>query len=156
MIVFTCILCIALGALMIETSSTAVLMLALGVIVLVMFLKSPERNAKQVLDQLKGKFPLVTYTFKEDVLQADFDGQVTFIFYDDVAALGEDRRYCYLTLESKQMYIVPKEAVSALDAWKKRLANATGVEWKKNRGVLTASIWDVIANWKSGRGKGKR
>ena len=153
MFVFVCILCIALGALMIETSSTAVLMLALGVVVLVIFLKTPERNAKQVIDQLKGKYPSVSYSCKVDAMQADFDGQPTFIFYDDITALSEDNRYCYVTLETKQMYIAPKADTSGIDAWKKRLASATGLQWKKRRGLLTASIWDVVENWKAGRSR---
>lgn len=153
MVGFTCILCIALGALMIETSSTAVLMLALGVVVLVMYVKTPERNAKQVLDQLKGKYPLVSYSCKEEVLQAEFDGKPTFVFYDDVVSLSEDSRYCYITMENKQMYIALKAGTSGLDAWKKRLSSATGLQWKKNRGILTASLWDMIENWKAGRSK---
>ena len=155
MIVFTCILCIALGALMSESSSIAVLMLAMGVVVLVMFLKTPERNAKQVLDQLKGKYPLVSYSCQPEILQANFDSQPTFIFYDDIAALREDNRYCYIMLKTNQMYIVQKAGTSGIDAWKNRLASETGLQWKKNRGILTASVWDVIENWKAGKRKGR-
>ena len=51
------------------------------------------------------------------------------------------------------MYIALKAGTSGLDAWKKRLSSATGLQWKKNRGILTASLWDMIENWKAGRSK---
>ena len=98
-----------------------------------------DRQAKQIVEGLKGVFPSLRYSFYEDRVTVEFPTTTDEIPYPDIGGLYEDSQFFYLLLRSSAVYIIKKQAVPDKAALCSALAESAGLKWKKLRNSLQLS-----------------
>ena len=137
------------GAALAANSAIGILMVCAGCWVMVANGMTAERQAKDIISKLKGKFPVVRYRFLDDRIEADFGDNVDAIAYTQVQRLIADSRYCYFYLTSRSVYMFATDSVGNIDETKALLSDRTGLSWGRRRKVLSFTVKDMF-EWFAG------
>lgn len=115
------------------------------------FVAHPGREAaRQLIKQLDGKFPAMSYTFYETRMLSAYEGKETVTLYSDVLLLNEDPLYFFLFLKDKSCFVVDKSTIRPKEekAFREALSSACGLEWKKARGLFSMTLPDLMGRKK--------
>lgn len=111
------------------------------------FLAHPGRDAaRQLIRQLDGKFPAMTYTFYETRMLSCYEGKETTTLYSDVLLLNEDRLYFYIFLKDKSCFVVDKATIRPKEEkeFREGLERSCGMPWKKPKGIFSVTLPDLF------------
>ena len=121
--------------------SLKILCILLGSFTLV-GLNSPARQlADQVIRSLNGKFPVITYSFEEELIRLKGTDNADSLPYADIFLLLEQKDYLYLFLKDRSSYMLDRSSITPdEDGLMALISEKTGLPWTKNHSVLSTSL----------------
>lgn len=122
--------------------STSLVLIAIGCWSFMGLNAPANRNAKRMLECAKGDLPVSVYTFDQDALTIQGDGQQEKLDYTDIYSLIWDGAYLYLFLNRYSAYMVPLETRPEKEAeeLKQLLTEKTGHPLEKPGGLLSVDL----------------
>lgn len=120
------------------------------------FLISPDFPADCRADQAftarRGVLPIMKYTFTEQDITLRGEG-VMQLGYDRIQYLVEDDGYFYLFLGKNSVCMVDKDTLvpASSDSLKTLLSEKTGLEWTRDRSLLSMNLQDILRALKARR-----
>lgn len=104
----------------------------------------PRMRAKEVLQQMGGKFPKSDYSFLEKGFKFYDKGEI--IPYSSLIRLVEDRQYLYLYVSEQSAYMMDKGTVTggSLEDLKTFLKIETGLTWTRPASLFNFKLKDVL------------
>lgn len=102
-------------------------------------------RADRTLEARKGVLPRMSYAFQEDEILLSGEGTMR-IPYRRLTRLIEDRDYLYLFLSRDSVCMLARDTLQPKepDAFKAFLAEKTGLVWRRERGLLSLDLADLI------------
>lgn len=118
--------------------------LFVGCILLANLNAVPRMRAREVLQQMGGKFPRSDYSFLEKGFKFYDKGEL--LPYSSLIRLVEDRQYLYLYVSEQSAYMVDKDTVTggSVDDLKTFLKIETGLTWNRPASLLSFKLKDVF------------
>lgn len=106
-------------------------------------------KADQVVESRKGALPLYVCTFFDDRVELEGEGSMK-IPYKKFQRLVEDDSYLYLFLAKNSLCMIEKETVTGGtdEELKDFVAQRTGLDWMRNRSLLSLNLMDLHRAWK--------
>ena len=111
-------------------------------------------RADRTLEARKGVLPRMSYEFYEDEFRISGEGSMS-VPYKKLSYLVEDREYLYLFLSRDSVCMMetsslkPKEP----DAFKAFLADRSGLIWRREKGLLSIDLTDLILMYRDRKKK---
>lgn len=104
----------------------------------------PRMQAKEVLQQMGGKFPRSEYAFLEEGFRFYDKGET--IPYGNLIRLVEDRQYLYLYVSEQSAYMVDKSTVTggSPEELKTFLKIETGLSWTRPASLFNFKVKDLL------------
>ncbi len=102
-------------------------------------------RADRTLEARKGALPRMTYAFYENEMKVSGEGAMS-IPYRKLKRLIEDKNYLYLFLSRDSVCMLARDSLQPKepDAFKAFLAEKTGLVWRRERGLLSLDLADLI------------
>ena len=102
-------------------------------------------RADRTLEARKGVLPRMSYAFYEDEFRLSGEGAMS-IPYKKLDRLIEDREHLYLILSRDSICMLARESLQPKDpdAFKAFLAEKTGLTWRREKGILSLDLSDLI------------
>ena len=99
----------------------------------------------RTLEQRKGRLPRMSYEFYEDEFVLSGEGTMR-IPYKKLRRLIEDRDYLYLFLSRDSVCMMARSSLQPQepDKFKAFVAEKTGLLWRRERGLLSIDLTDLI------------
>lgn len=109
-------------------------------------------RADRALETRKGLLPRMSYEFYEDEFTLSGEGSMH-IPYHKLSRLVEDRDYLFLFLSRESVCMMSRDSLQPKepDKFKTFLAEKTGLIWRRERGLLSIDLTDMILmfrDWK--------
>jgi len=107
------------------------LMIMLGCFGIVGLGSPPRQLAKQVIHNLKGRFPNMGYTFTEKSVQLT-GADVSVLEYKEIIHLSEDNRYLYIFIKNRSAFMLERSSAKPdVQELKQLVAEKTGLVWTR-------------------------
>ncbi len=107
------------------------LMIMLGCFGIVGLGSPPRQLAKQVINNLKGRFPSMGYSFGEKSVQLT-GADVPVLEYKEIIHLSEDRNYLYIFIQNRSAFMLERSSIKPDEqGLKKLVADKTGIAWSR-------------------------
>lgn len=102
-------------------------------------------RADRTLEARKGLLPRMRYEFYDDELRLSGEGAMS-IPYGKLDRLVEDREHLYLFLSRDSVCMLSRDTLQPKEpeAFKTFLAEKTGLVWRRERGLLSLDLADLI------------
>ena len=102
-------------------------------------------RADRALEQRKAALPVMSYTFFDDHLALSGEGKMD-IPYAKIHRLAQEREYLYLFLSRDSVCMLERSTLRPADdgAFLKFMEEKTGQYWRKERGLLSLNLADLI------------
>ena len=125
----------------------------IGCILMTSINTRPRANAKILIKQLNGSFPVLKYTFTDTGFASDQEEQET--KYSSVIRLIESRQYLYIYVTQEKAYMIDSFALSPddPDGFKKFVSAKTKLEWSRPFSLFSITIKSIVDRQKDKSGR---
>ncbi len=112
-------------------------------------------RADKALEARGGQLPRMTYEFFDDHLRLSGEGSMD-VPYAKLRRLIEDRKHLYLFLSRDSVCMLDPSTLQPNDpdAFRSFLAEKTGLPWRKDRGLLSLDLADLILMFRERKNSG--
>lgn len=130
-----------------------ILFLALGCLPFTAINQPAKQRAEAVLEQMKGSFPTIEYSFEDDGMHVRNGERSEVVEYQNIIRLVLDESYAYLFIRNRSGYMVALGSVEPRDsaAFERDIAERVGLKWTRNKSLLGISVRNLIFNRKNTR-----
>ena len=92
---------------------------------------SPRQLARQVISNLKGKFPAMEYTFGAKSVQLT-GADTTVLEYKEILLLTFDSKYLYIFIQNRSAYMIERSSIKPDEKGLMQfLTEKTGLSWSR-------------------------
>ena len=127
-----------------SSSTSGIIMLAAGCMLIVSLDYRPKMMAKQLCAQYNGNYPTLSYCFSNKGVTTQNVSTET--PYSSFIRLIDSNNYLYIFVNQVLVYMVDKSSIEGADGsegFKKFLSETTKCEWKKPFSLLTLNLTTI-------------
>jgi hypothetical protein len=113
------------------SQSIKTLMIMLGCFSIVGLGSPPRQLARQVISNLKGKFPAMEYTFGAKSVQLT-GADTNVLEYKEILLLTFDSKYLYIFIQNRSAYMIERSSIKPDEkGLMQHLTEKTGLSWSR-------------------------
>lgn len=112
-----------------------------------------EIRADRAVEARHGALPKMQYKFFEESFRVTGEGS-TELKYTKIERLVEDKQYLYVFMGADSVCMIERDSIKPQDTehFMKFLTEKTNLQWQKDKGILSMTLWDVVNMMKEKRG----
>ena len=133
--------------------TTSIVLMAFGCFTITGLNAPADRNAKKMIEYVKGDFPVSQFQFDEHAVIITGDDQQTALKYQDIYSLICDGPYLYLFLNKLSAYMISLESLDSQKTveLKTMLERKTGLLVEKPGSLLSINLRSLLGKPRKGK-----